>query len=65
MRVDWEKIHGKDQTGVTTERLKVPGGWLVRSIYWRGVHEGGGGIAQSFIPDPNHEWGNEGKCPSP
>jgi len=31
------------------ERLKVPGGWLVKDSIWQG-----GGMA--FLPDPKHEW---------
>lgn len=32
------------------QRLKVPGGWLVRTVcYESGVH-------MLFISDPNHEW---------
>jgi hypothetical protein len=44
-----------------SHRLKVPGGWIVRTVLW-GV-EGWGGpnmsaadVAQSFVPDLNHDW---------
>ena len=32
-----------------TDRLKVPGGWIVRSWVMRSVH-------QVFISDPGHTW---------
>lgn len=54
----WEKIpdikfvddHLKKESG----RLKVPGGWLVRTVvtaYNSGTHS-----SQTFITDPQHEW---------
>lgn len=33
----------------TTERMKVPGGWL--------VHIFGYGDALCFVADPNYQWG--------
>ena len=48
---EWEKIDG------ITERLIVPGGWIVRS---RLVKETVSGVAvsihQVFISDPSYEW---------
>lgn len=32
-------------------RLKVPGGWIVRTS-----RADGNDACQSFLPDPNHEW---------
>lgn len=40
-----------DPSGVTTgstDRARVPGGWLVR------IYEEGYGVA--FVPDPEHKW---------
>ncbi len=39
--IRWETI----PSNVTTQRTKVPGGWLVAA---------GNGLA--FVPDPGHEW---------
>ena len=39
--IRWETI----PSNVTTQRAKVPGGWLVAA---------GNGLA--FVPDPGHEW---------
>ena len=34
-------------------RLKVPGGWIVRTIV---MTEAGTSVAQTFVEDPEHEW---------
>jgi hypothetical protein len=60
--MNWESIETSDGY---LERLKVFGGWLVRSsnaVY----HDRGGNypvnlchesrVALVFVPDPNHEW---------
>ena len=47
---EWERIDDR------SERLKVPGGWIVRSD--SGSYEGG--VHQIFIEDINHEWRLEG-----
>jgi hypothetical protein len=47
----WEMVDG-DPSYRKIERAKVLGGWLVRME----VGSSGGGI--TFVPDPNHEWGN-------
>jgi hypothetical protein len=47
----WESLPDRK---MDSERLKVPGGWIVRS-FWSGFG-GAGGIHQVFIADPNHEW---------
>lgn len=56
----WEKIaQAQDSsvtgntTGTTSERLKVPGGWLVRTVV---VHYRGAAVDQAFVSDPGHEW---------
>ena len=52
----WEELEkqGNRKWGFVTERMKVYGGWIVRSI-----HSSVGGntaVAQSFVPDPEHLW---------
>lgn len=43
---------GKHTTSMCS-RLKVPGGWLVRTVTstYRGV-----GVAQTFVADEDHAW---------
>ena len=51
----WEvvdKIYNGRHT--LTERLKVHGGWLVRTFY--NCSDGLGTCAMAFVPDPKHEW---------
>lgn len=46
----WERLpDGIDKQYVTSERLEVPGGWIVRTYVTRGV-------AQTFVSDPHHTW---------
>jgi hypothetical protein len=40
---EWEEIDS------TTERLKIPKGWIVKSYYNTVVH-------QVIVEDPDHEW---------
>jgi len=54
-RVMWESIDLIDSR-ISSDRLKVPGGWLVRSIYLRGQQDGSCALHQIFVADPNHEW---------
>jgi len=50
----WEKILERDlDCRGGSARLKVPGGWIVRSYLWL---SGGMAVAQTFVSDPNHEW---------
>ncbi len=44
-----------------SERLKVPGGWIVRTSYLHVVKNAGVAVAchQIFIADPSHEWSLE------
>lgn len=56
----WEQIPDLDQEHkvlnhgyVYSARLKVPGGWLVRSTSY-GYH--GAGVAMHFVDDPSHGW---------
>jgi hypothetical protein len=44
----WEQISTSEEACLT-ERLKVPGGWIVRSRFSTSVH-------QVFIADSEHTW---------
>ena len=44
----WEEIDSNEKS----DRLKVPGGWIVRS--WTGSMQGG--VHQIFIKDDDHTW---------
>lgn len=58
----WELIPGQSavlENRVGTERLSVPGGWIVRSTGSVGLGPGFPGfiaIAQTFVSDPAHGW---------
>jgi hypothetical protein len=54
-RVVWESIDLIDSR-ISSDRLKVPGGWLVRSVYLRGAQDGSCALHQIFVADPDHEW---------
>jgi len=41
-------------TACISARLKVPGGWIVRTIISR--YQSGVGVEQTFIKDSGHEW---------
>ena len=48
----WEKI--KDDTGrFFSSRLKVPGGWIVRTVVISGS---GSSLVQTFVADSSHSW---------
>jgi len=52
----WEEITTQKELSTCTDRLKVPGGWIVRtriSTIWQGcsIHS-----SMEFIKDPGHEW---------
>ncbi len=57
----WE-ILADSATDASSHRLKVPGGWIVRTIV---RYYGGTGVncavEQTFVSDPNHEWEQERK----
>jgi len=38
----------------SSDRLKVPGGWIVRSLMSLGVNAIS--IHQIFVPDPEYKW---------
>lgn len=44
---EWEPVH--ISMHLRTERFKIFGGWLVRSLYKDS-------ISTVFVPDPAHEW---------
>lgn len=46
----WEQIDHTVQA--QSDRLKVPGGWIVRSR----TCSRDGGIHQIFVSDPSHSW---------
>jgi hypothetical protein len=55
----WEEISKEElppgnTARIHSDRLKVPGGWIVRSSI--GGYNVGAGISQTFIADPMHEW---------
>ncbi|HXV27138.1 MAG TPA: hypothetical protein VD862_03915 [Candidatus Paceibacterota bacterium] len=57
----WEKLpqpleKNRQYAGgdVVSDRLRVPGGWIVRTIVTR--YQGGSHAAHTFITDPAHEW---------
>jgi hypothetical protein len=54
----WELVEFKKDTyqNITTSRLKVPGGWIVMSVYIYCSVSAAAGLAQSFVADPDYEW---------
>ncbi len=55
----WEKI--EDNNFIVTQRMKVPGGWIVRSLYSDAVSSIAGpaitcALHQLFIEDVEHSW---------
>jgi len=46
-KLEWEKMSDR------SERLKVPGGWIIKS--WI-THSTGCSISQVFISDPTYDW---------
>lgn len=45
----WEMVEKYTESPMSTERMKVPGGWIVRS-------DSHNGVAQTFVSDPGHMW---------
>jgi hypothetical protein len=52
----WEIIEMRIEDAACSDRLKVPGGWIVRSYTSMGKYSNEGGIHQIFISDVNHTW---------
>lgn len=48
----WELI--ESNRGLFSDRLGVPGGWIVRSIIPSG--NTGASVHMIFVNDPSHEW---------
>jgi hypothetical protein len=52
----WERIPETNKNQyMYTDRLQVPGGWLIRTWAWS---SGSGGVAlqHTFVEDSNHTW---------
>jgi hypothetical protein len=47
----WERISSGNS--ICSDRLKVPGGWLVRSYL---AYSTAGSVIQTLVPDPEHTW---------
>jgi len=56
IKLDWEGL-GADI--YTTERAKVHGGWLVRTNGGEQYDGRDNTLAMTFVPDPDHKWGEE------
>lgn len=65
MELQWETIQMSPEANTRTDRLKVFGGWIIKSLTLIQVIQGDEknaqvktdvGLAQSFIPDPDHLW---------
>ncbi len=52
VRPAWETIDND------TSRLKVPHGWIVRTIVGSGSYQGGVSVHQIFIANEAHSWEN-------
>jgi len=54
VRFEWEMIqeYGEAFDETWLQRAKVPGGWIVRQLKYKGTSA----EAMCFVPDPNHEW---------
>lgn len=52
----WERL--KDiEPNAQSSRLKVPGGWIVRTILKYDTAEGAGcAVEQTFVADAGHDW---------
>lgn len=60
MKFEWESFtsqeyeNGKMIYAEITQRLKVKGGWLIKTLYHNNI---GNALSNMvFIPDPSHEW---------
>jgi hypothetical protein len=50
----WQTLKNEGDVMIT-QRMKVPGGWLVRTM----VSEGDNSVSLAFIPDATWSWGIE------
>jgi hypothetical protein len=46
----------QDMDLLITDRLKVPGGWIVRSFVQNNLGAPAVALAQTFVPDAGQEW---------
>lgn len=53
---EWELIEDGGYSSPKSERLKVPGGWLVRNWICQTYDSGSSCVHQIFIADPHHDW---------
>ena len=47
----WQEI--EEDSDSVSARLKVPGGWVVRTIV---LASRGAGVTQIFVSDPDYKW---------
>ncbi len=54
--VNWERIAGSWHSN--TERLRVPGGWIIKKSESTVVHNNHSleHTSMCFYPDPDHQW---------
>lgn len=59
------KVPEFSNSSMLTERMKIPGGWLIRTTVVAAAYASDGGVAISShtekIEDPNHTWQWQGK----
>lgn len=66
--LQWEVIESAEHTGgnshksIVTTRLRVPGGWLVKTVIWKRItktvaeSDDEFAVALAFVPDPAGTW---------
>ncbi len=47
--MSWQQLKDREGSEISSDRLKVPGGWIVRSVI-------SGAIEQTFVADPLYVW---------
>ncbi len=52
-KVHWETIGESDYGTLSTTRLSIPTGWIVRCVSWIGDSIS---VSMVKIEDPNHTW---------
>jgi hypothetical protein len=50
----WEDVEDSDNTSCRTQRMRIPGGWLVRTRY--AVSADSAAVHTVIVPDSNHMW---------
>lgn len=55
MKFEWELLNGsgEDNSGISTTRARVIGGWVVKDLNWTPSSTSSSMV---FIPDRDHEW---------